>query len=187
MLAVFYLVPLPLRDFVCGGPPFFLQPGAWEKGEETGMMNIDEHSQSTIKRRRTQELCFILDQKMSKKKLSTDEHPKHEQFWQPPGWSNGYLGEVSHGWGEPLCDLRPQGAVTGGFHRVWSPKLDINLPQIVLWSSWSMRLVWHCFGPLGNNLVGWVNWLVVSMITIWTHKHRMAQNNSDKSYSNVWF
>lgn len=85
MLAVFYLVPLPLRDFVCGGPPFFLQPGAWEKGEETGMMNIDEHSQSTIKRRRTQELCFILDQKMSKKKLSTDEHPKHEQFWQPPG------------------------------------------------------------------------------------------------------
>jgi hypothetical protein len=67
MLAVFYLVPLPLRDFVCGGPPVFLQPGAWEKGEETGMMNIDEHSQSTIKRRRTQELCFFSGSKDVKK------------------------------------------------------------------------------------------------------------------------
>jgi hypothetical protein len=49
----------PARFCVRGPTCFFLQPGAWEKGEETGMMNIDEHSQSTIKRRRTQELCFF--------------------------------------------------------------------------------------------------------------------------------
>jgi len=57
-----------------------LQPGAWEKGEETGMMNIDEHSQSTIKRRRTQELCFILDQKMSKKNCPLMNIPNTSSF-----------------------------------------------------------------------------------------------------------
>ena len=147
MLAVFYLVPLPLRDFVCGGPPvFFLQPCAWEKGEETGMMNIDEHSQVSIKRRRTQEPYFFSGSKDVKTYLSTDEHPKHEQFWQPPGWSNGYLGEVSHGWGEPLCDLRPQGAVTGGFHRVLSPQIGhqfaIDCPLIILIHAVGVGLFW---------------------------------------------
>lgn len=57
----------PARFCVRGPTCFFLQPGASEKSEETGMMNIDEHSQSTIKRRRTQEPYFFPGSKDVKK------------------------------------------------------------------------------------------------------------------------